>query len=167
MTLQGKCPHCGEVTKEATNTWAYGSPIRFCLRCKQEYLDQRWREVAVVGFDPRSTSPAFYLKAFLITLALAAASGGWSYYTINFKHYYYTSIVVTCVICAIASVAFLGLAIWIGLGFAAKKNDWYLQESKRRLQNPEYVKKLISYGYRVPEEYLQGITDGEQSEEKD
>ena len=43
----------------------------------------------------------------------------------------------------VVMISCVGLAIWIGLGFAAKKNDWYLQESKRRLQNPEYVKKLM------------------------
>ena len=79
--MEGKCSRCGEAVKEKSNMWAYGSPIRICPFCKQEYLDRRWREVAVQGFDPKSTSVAYYATAFLILFAITALSGGWLYYT--------------------------------------------------------------------------------------
>lgn len=155
--LEGTCPKCGEKTREQSNTWGYGSPIRFCPRCKQEYLDRRWREVAIDGFDPKSTSPGFYLKAFLLLVVVAAISGGWLYYTTHVKNYYSTLVVTVVIISVIGAVACLGLSIWIALGFAAKTNSHYLEESKRRLRNADYVRKLQAYGYVIPSEYLVGI----------
>ena len=152
--LEGNCGKCGEKTREPSNAFAYGSPIRFCPKCKQEYLDRRWREVAVQGFDPKSTSVAYYAKAFLILFAITALSGGWLYYTMHFKGYYYTMVVAIVIVCAIASVASLGLMAWIALGFAAKSNAKYLAESERRMRNPEYVKKLQACGYVIPAKYL-------------
>lgn len=34
-----------------------------------------------------------------------------------------------------------------------KQNKKYYDESVQRLQNKEYVEKLVSYGYNVPERY--------------
>ena len=62
--IEGTCPKCGAKTREKCNTWVYGSPIRTCGSCKTEYLDKRWREVAIDGFDPRSNNSSFYLKGF-------------------------------------------------------------------------------------------------------
>ena len=155
--LEGTCPKCGEKTREQSNTWGYGSPIRFCPRCKQEYLDKRWREVAIDGFDPKSTNPGYYLKAFLLLVVVTAISGGWLYYTTHFKNYYSTLVVTVVIVGAIGAVACLGLSIWIALGFAAKSNAKYLEESKRRLRNADYVRKLQEYGYVIPSEYLVGI----------
>ena len=155
--LEGTCPKCGEKTREQSNMWGYGSPIRFCPRCKQEYLDKRWREVAINGFDPKSTSSSYYVKAFLFLVAVTAISGGWLYYTTHYKNYYSTLVVAVVIIGAIGAVACLGLSIWIGLGFAAKSNAKYLEESKRRLRNVEYIRKLQAYGYVIPSEYLVGI----------
>ena len=61
--VEGNCPHCGVKTKEPCNTWVYGSPVRTCPSCKTEYLDKRWKEVAIDGFDLRSMNASFYLKA--------------------------------------------------------------------------------------------------------
>jgi len=158
--LEGTCPKCGEKTKEPSNTWAYGSPIRFCPRCKQEYLDARWREVAITGFDPRGSKPGYYFKVFLGTLIVTALSGGWLYYTTHYKGYYSTLTISVFVVCAIATVGSLLLSLWIALGFAAKSNAKYLAESERRLQNPAYVKRLQEYGYVIPAKYLaQAMTD--------
>lgn len=40
------------------------------------------------------------------------------------------------------------------LGIEKRNNAKFMEESRRRLQNPEYVKKLQEYGYRIPEEFL-------------
>lgn len=39
-------------------------------------------------------------------------------------------------------------------GYEDKKNARYLDESKRRLQDKNYVDKLISFGYTVPDEFM-------------
>ena len=157
--LEGTCPKCGEKTREQSNTWAYGSPIRFCPRCKQEYLDKRWREVAIDGFDPRGTSPAYYLKCFVGCLVGLILSYGWYYYTTHYRGYYNTMNIAIIVVAAIGTIGCLGLAIYIGLGFGKKADAKYMEESKRRLRDADYVRKLQSYGYVIPAEYLVGITN--------
>ena len=158
--IEGNCPKCGEKTKESCNLWVYGSPIRYCVRCKQEYLDKRWREVAIDGFDPRSTNPGLYLKATLGFGAAALALGGWLYYSINFMHSYNTIFVALAAICGIATVLFLVMLIRNKMGVEDKINAASLAESRRRLQNPEYVRKLQEYGYQIPEEFLQAAGIG-------
>ena len=65
------CPECKTKNRESCNTWMYGSPIRECKACRCEYLDKRWREVAIEGFDPRSNNAKLYVKGALFLLALA------------------------------------------------------------------------------------------------
>ncbi|MBP5281789.1 MAG: hypothetical protein J6Z22_04740 [Lachnospiraceae bacterium] len=163
--MEGKCGHCGETVKEKSNMWAYGSPIRFCPRCKQEYLDRRWREVAIEGFDPKSTSPAYYVKAFFLCLACLAVSGGWTYYTVHYRNEYHTAMVALIIVSAIGAIGCLILSLGIALGFMKKGNEQYLQESERRMRDPEYVKKLQAYGYRIPEKYMPAVSDTEPEQE--
>ena len=152
--MEGKCSRCGEAVKEKSNMWAYGSPIRICPFCKQEYLDRRWREVAVQGFDPKSTSPLYYIKAFFICLAALAVSGGWTWYTVHYHHEYYTSMVAVIIVSSIGAVGCLVLALAVALGFMKKDNEKYMRESEMRMRDPEYVKKLRECGYQIPEKYF-------------
>lgn len=152
--VEGNCPKCGEKVREKTDAWAYGSPIRYCTKCKQEYLDRRFREVAIQGFDPRSESPAFYAKMTVIVALLTAASGGWLYYTTHVKSYYSTLTVAILVACGFATLFGFFMILRNVMGVEKRNNERALAESKRRLQNPDYVKKLQEYGYRIPEEFL-------------
>ena len=161
--LEGKCPKCSEKTREQSNAWAYGSPIRFCPRCKQEYLDRRWREVAIDGFDPKATSPAYYLKCFAGCLLGTALGYGWFYYTTHYKGYWSTANVGFLIVCALGTIGCLGMAIYVGLGFGKKADQKYMEESKRRLRDAEYVKKLLACGYHVPDEYTVGIRNSSDS----
>lgn len=154
--MEEKCGHCGESVKEKSNTWGYGSPIRVCPFCKQEFLDRRWREVAVQGLDPKSTSPVYYIKAFFFCLVALAVSGGWTWYTLHFHGSYYYSMVAVIIVSIIGAIGCLVLAVGIALGFTKKDNEKYVRESEQRMQNPEYVKKLQECGYRIPEKYLTG-----------
>ena len=62
--VEGNCPKCGTKIREKCNAWVYGSPIRTCPSCQSEFLDKRFREVAIGGFDPRANNPKFYLFGF-------------------------------------------------------------------------------------------------------
>ncbi len=44
--------------------------------------------------------------------------------------------------------------IRIKCGFEDKSNVKHLEESRERLKDKSYAKKLASYGYNVPDEYL-------------
>lgn len=152
--MEETCGRCGEKVREKGNTWGYGSPIRTCPFCKQEFLDRRWREIAVQGLDPKSTSPLYFIKAFLLCLVALAVSGGWTYYTVHYHNEYYTSVVAVIIVSAIGAVGCLALALWIALGFTKKGNEKYRQESEMRMRDPEYVKKLQQCGYQIPAKYM-------------
>ncbi len=45
--MEENCPKSGKKIGESCNAWRmYGSPIRTCPKCKSEFLDNWWREVA-------------------------------------------------------------------------------------------------------------------------
>lgn len=71
--IESKCPHCGKVNRFSCNTYAYGSPIVNCKDCREEFVEKKFREVAVEGFDPRTTNPKFYVKAIPLSFALCSS----------------------------------------------------------------------------------------------
>lgn len=152
--VQSQCPECKSKFNDSSNTWNYGSPIRVCPKCRAEYLDKRFREVAITGFDPHSSNPKYYLKCCLILIALAAAGGAWFYWKLMFRN------VISISGGAIAAISVIGM-FWcfaqfvrIKTGAQQKANQKYMAESEERLKDKAYVKKLFAAGYKVPEKYL-------------
>ena len=142
------CPQCKTKNREACNTWMYGSPIRECKACRSEYLDRRFREVAIDGFDPRSNNAKFYVKGALFLLAIALVCGVLTYFQYT-RGYYSMKVVVAGSLSALGAIACLIMSICIKLGFQNKDNDKYMAESKGRLSDSLYVEKLRKYGYKV------------------
>ena len=142
------CPECKTKNREACNTWMYGSPIRECKACRCEYLDRRFREVAIDGFDPRSNNAKFYVKGALFLLAIALVCGALTYFQYNDGHYS-MKVVIAGVASALGAIACVVMSIRIKLGFQNKDNDKYMAESKARLSDPQYAEKLRKYGYKV------------------
>lgn len=148
-----QCPKCGAKIREKCNAWAYGSPIKSCPKCGSEFIDKRFREVAVEGFDTRSTDPVLYLKGFGLFLAFTTVCAVLLVFMINFMGGYPTKLVGCLVLCAFAGLVCLVLFICTKLGLGEKDNAKHLEESEKRLQNKEYVKKLEEYGYDIPDKY--------------
>ncbi len=142
------CPECKTKNRESCNTWMYGSPIRECQACRAEYLDRRFREVAIDGFDPRASNTKFYTKGALILLAIALVCGVMIYFQYA-KGYYSMKIVVAGAFSALGAIACGINVLRIKLGFQNKDNDKFMAESKARLSDPQYVEKLRKYGYKV------------------
>ena len=142
------CPECKTKNREACNTWMYGSPIRQCKACRSEYLDRRFREVAIDGFDPRSNNAKFYVKGALFLLAIALVCGVVTYFQYA-RGYYSMKVVAAGALSALAAVACLIMSIRIKLGFQNKDNEKYMEESKARLSDSQYVEKLRKYGYKI------------------
>lgn len=151
--VESICPHCGAKNREGCNTWMYGSPIRTCKSCNHEYLERKWREVAIDGFDPRSTNAGFYLKGGLGMFAFGGVCLMILLYLSFTKGYYPTKLLACVILSFAASVICLIMFLRIKLGFDDKYNAVFLEESKNRLKDPEYIKKLEEYGYTVPDEY--------------
>ena len=142
------CPECKTKNREACNTWMYGSPIRECKACRSEYLDRRFREVAIDGFDPRSNNVKFYAKGALFLLAIALVCGALTYFQYA-KGYYSVKVVAAGALSLLGAIACGILALRIKLGFQNKDNQKYMDESKARLADSSYVEKLRKYGYKV------------------
>jgi len=142
------CPECKTKNREACNTWMYGSPIRQCKACRSEYLDRRFREVAIDGFDPRSNNAKFYVKGTLFLLAIALVCGVVIYFQYA-RGYYSMKVVAAGALSALGAVACLIMSIRIKLGFQNKDNEKYMEESKARLNDSQYVEKLRKYGYKI------------------
>ena len=142
------CPQCKTKNREACNTWMYGSPIRECKACRSEYLDRRFREVAIDGFDPRSNNAKFYVKGALFLLVIALVCGVLTYFQYT-RGYYSMKVVAAGALSALGAIACLIMSIRIKLGFQNKDNDKYMEESKVRLSDSLYVEKLRKYGYKV------------------
>ena len=142
------CPECKTKNRESCNTWMYGSPIRECKACRSEYLDKRWREVAIDGFDPRGNNMKVYVKGALILLAIALVCGLMIYFQYA-RGVYSVKIIAAGALSVLAGIACGVNALRIKLGFQNKDNDKYMAESKARLSDPTYVEKLRKYGYKV------------------
>lgn len=151
--VEWDCPQCGKKNREACGTWIYGSPIRNCKYCSTEYLDKRWREVAIDGYDPRTSNSSFYLKGTLGFGALALIALLVMMFTITTRGYYHTTNVLILFGGVLGAVLCLIMFLRIKFGFEAKSQQKYLDESISRLKDPEYVKKLMDYGYTIPSEY--------------
>lgn len=151
--VEGNCPKCGAKVRERCNAWVYGSPIRTCPNCKKEFLDKRWREVAIDGFATGSKNAKLYLGATIAFLFFTIVCVLWLTNMINTQGHYPIKL-VGCI--ALGIVGTIGCAIVflrIVTGYEDKQNAKYMDESKRRLQDENYVDKLISFGYAVPDEF--------------
>ena len=142
------CPECKTKNRESCNSWMYGSPIRECKACRSEYLDRRWREVAIDGFDPRSNNSSFFLKGALVLLAIAAICGALIWFQSGGEGYS-MKILLVGVFSALGTLFCVFNFLRIKLGFQNKDNDKFMAESKARLSDSLYVEKLRKYGYKV------------------
>lgn len=142
------CPKCGTKNREACNTWMYGSPIRHCKACHSEHLDNRFREVAIDGFDPKSSNYQLFAKGALFFFGLALICGILLFLLCS-QGFYCTKIIAMGTLSALAGIACSVLSLRIKLGFTTRDNDKYMAESLARLQDPKYVEKLKIYGYKV------------------
>lgn len=148
-----KCPACGAQIREKCNAWAYGSPVKVCPKCKKEFLDKRFREVAVEGFDRRSVNPSFYLKGIFIFLAFTLLSVLVLVLMIKFTGTYRVKVLYCIGGGILGTIVCILLYIRVKFGFEEKEREKYMEESRKRLENKSYAEKLRAYGYNVPEQY--------------
>ena len=150
----GKCPHCGgKVGFARTDAYLYGSPIRTCPGCKQQYLNPNFHEIEVDGCWNGDTSLEESRKGVRngLLLILAAAALNVLFYVLNRASWIY--------------LLFMGMGVvyfimmlkdyWkVKKGIRQQELDKERLASRQRLQDSEYAKLLQELGYEVPEEYL-------------
>lgn len=151
--VEWNCPKCQKLNREGCNAWVYGSPIRYCKACNAEFFDNRWRELAINGVEPASKNPKFYLGATIVSILFTCVCALWLISDIKIRGSYPIRLLGCVILGIISSIACLLVFLRIVTGYEDKQNVKYYNESVQRLQNKEYVDKLISYGCNVPDIY--------------
>ena len=159
--IESLCKHCGAKNK-VKSIWGYGCPILVCAKCGKEYFCDQIREPAVEGLLPATTDPKYHLKMAGVMLGLAVLCEVPSM-LVN-GYYIFTSVLAFLLL--LFSIYCVGMFFWVLLGFAKKGNEQCMRESEERLQNPEYVKKLLDYGYVVPSQYRMLLEETDQRAEE-
>ncbi|MCM1106033.1 MAG: hypothetical protein NC355_03725 [Blautia sp.] len=151
--VESNCPKCGKKIRENCNAWVYGSPIRNCPGCKCEFLDKRWREVAIDGFDPRANNKKLYIFGFFGFLLFSIVCAGILYYMSSLYGHYPTRLLGCVIVGAVGTIGCAVVLLRQLTGYEDRINQKYMEESQKRLQNKDYVERLVSYGYSVPDAY--------------
>lgn len=130
------------------------SPIRNCPKCNSEFLDKRQTEVAIDGCGRGKENAKTYVLVSLIFLIITIASVFRLINKINNGDFFPVKI-IGCIIVGIAgTIMSLILFFKIVTGYEDEQNAKYMEEPKKRLQNKEYVEKLIAYGYQIYDKNL-------------
>lgn len=155
LPTNGSCPYCGKKFHDynASST-DFGSPIRKCRYCQKEYLDRRYHEIAVEGWNESSLNISRSLKVIAIGLVIFLVAGGLTAYTIYFKNYYMTKGVLSAFCGALIVIVGIVDAVRIKTGAKQKSLELKRAESEKRLSNPVYAHQLSELCYKIPEKYL-------------
>lgn len=153
MKMEYLCPNCGAKVTERSGLWnsyLYGSKIRKCKKCDTDIFDNRWKEVAWEGFNPTHMRQNKFCGLWaLIAIIVAVLGGVWKYYE---EMYLYTSSILSDSIIAVAIMVTLYCIVKIfriKTGIEERANQKFMEESKARMQDETYLKKLRDHGLRV------------------
>lgn len=149
------CPHCGRmVGKFVAGDYRYGSPIKICPKCKNEYINPVIHEIEVDGISPDAFDMKKLLMVILMGIVFFVIAAAVHYYEITTQDYYHTSCIAIMIISAIIIVYSLANILFIKTGIKAKWTEGKRQESVKRMNDPEYALKLKEFGFDVPDKYL-------------
>ncbi|MBR4342563.1 MAG: hypothetical protein IKP88_07635 [Lachnospiraceae bacterium] len=155
MALDTICPHCKKkviLSYKIVNPYLYGSKIRKCPKCGGEIFDNRWREVAIQGFDPVQDTEVKYSSWFgfgLIASALMLMRMDPAKLPFGSPTMFRVGIWFLFILGGIILIIFFRHIF----GFVKRKNAKYMAESIQRMKDPDYVNKLRSKGIKIPEKY--------------
>ena len=154
LETNGSCPYCGKrISGYDPRVRKYGSPLIRCGSCSQAYLDRRFTEIEAEGARAEDLTTSTGIKAMILGLAAIAVCGSFTLYTVKVRDYYSLKMVVCIILGAVVFIAGLVDMIQVKSGARSKKLDKYRQESRMRLQDPDYAQALVELGYDVPLEY--------------
>ncbi len=142
------CPHCSHSVSVASEEWEmdYNCPILVCPECKNEFLRENCKEIAIskISFDDKLPVSLWSLGLFIVGIVafLFCFSDGGGVLIFRPK------MVIAGIIFIIAG---LGMAV-SGIKNFKKKRSYLKEEkerSKTRCADANYTDKLISLGYKT------------------
>ena len=150
-----KCPHCGKiVSTRAANDYRYGSPLKNCRFCKENYLDPFFHELAAEPPAPNAFSVKHKLFGMVVFAVVFAVCFGFHWLEVTYEDSYHPMFAWLMVLTAVGEILFLAEIILIKTGFKERRTERLRKESEERLKNPVYARELARLGYPVPREYL-------------
>lgn len=148
-----KCPHCGKPIKTVENEYLYGSPLRNCEKCKNQYVDRRYHEIALDGIREEDINPseaeiksrrnsglisiAIGIGSFVLFIVIIAL--GWIIFPLPLVTYYGI----------VKGVSSLKESTKGSIENKRKMLEIEKQQSFARMQNPQYVEQLRAAGFNV------------------
>lgn len=154
-TVELKCPHCGKiVATRAANQYRYGSPLKNCRFCKENYLDPFFHELAAEPPAPNAFSVKHKLVGMAVFAVMFAACFAFHWLEVTYENSYHPMFAWLMVILAVGEILFAAEIILIKTGFKERRTERLRKESAERLKNPVYARELARLGYPVPAEFL-------------
>lgn len=152
------CRGCGKhlLTYNQNGSKKYESPIKVCKNCGTKYFDPRCCEIAIEGIPSDTFSIPSYTISMLIGIFML-------YRGIHLFHMHELGMPdelqwllpsILSIFGAIFTVVGLVEIFIILTGIKRRKFDRLIKDSRKRLEDKNYVYMLKSFGYEVPEEYL-------------
>ncbi len=145
-----RCPHCGYNPGEAADAYLYGSPIRVCAKCKQEYVDRRYHEIAIDGIrhEDINITPERYAKVQKnAILSIVVGSGIFILHFMIRLGLAWGLIAVLGVIILVSGID----TLMGGIKRSIEKNRVVLEQERKmsvlRMKDSHYVQKLRTIGY--------------------
>ena len=148
------CPNCKKNLGLTKPGFFYGSPIRICPKCKKEYVDYRYHEIAIEGVLEQDTrlptdeENSKKKKDAFVSLLIGIGS-----------------LVLFIIIFMLGWIVYpllLGIAVGVVGFFKGMKKEGPKDLEKKlaeleiershsfdRMKDPQYVEKLKGYGYNV------------------
>jgi multisubunit Na+/H+ antiporter MnhB subunit len=103
--------------------------------------------------EPDTKSAKLYLLATIGFLVFTIVCAMWLVTDIRTRGSYPIKLLGCVFAGVLGTVGCFVIFLRIILGYEDKQNQKYYEESLQRLKNKNYVEKLISYGYHVPEKF--------------
>lgn len=155
LETNGSCPYCEKkFNNYNASSCDFGSPVRKCRYCQHEYLDRRYHEIAVDGWNEASLNATNSLKVAGIGLIGFLVAGGLTAYTIYNEGYYMTKCVAAGILAFVIMIVGIIDFIRVKTGAKQRSIEKKKAESEERLKNREYALLLAENGYNVPDKYL-------------
>lgn len=158
-----KCPHCGKiVATRGANDYRYGSPLKNCRFCKENYLDPFFHELAAEPPEPNAFNVKHKLTGMVMLAGILAFCAVFYWFEITYMNTHHMMLPVLMALTGVGEIAFLVEIVLIKTGVKERRTERLRAQSAERLKNPVYARELTRLGYPVPVEFLP-----EESEKKE
>lgn len=143
-----RCPHCGAESREK-KLYAYGSPFVKCHKCKAEYYDGRFHEIALSGIrEGDMTTMREAVNIIVVGAIIAGVSFGFAWLTSMLLGRIWIIAIMGVIFGVIALVYGIIKTISVATGAEQRKWDRLTLESQQRVGDLSYMMRLKEFDHQ-------------------